>query len=497
MAACKRIVGIQFYAPTAAAIAASSVCQVTSSTVYERNLPRVDGVNDTRMGTVDRRLRCGTCRLDLVDCQGHHGHLALAAPMYHPFYVDQVYKTLRIVCYFCSAALSGGAPPDAPSKDTFKALAKKSQRPTRCCGVCDAPQPQWAKTKTAITVSWPDAARAKLQEQGHGEVADLPFTPYHAWLILRKVSADDAAALGFSDHTHPEALILRTLVVPPPCIRPSIMATSGSRNVGMDDVTVLLNDIVKANIGLQAAMLAGGSEDDYVGYLLKPPAEHAPAAAKVQEAIDVYIREDPSTLSNGRHSHGNTKRKNLAQRLKGKEGRVRANLSGKRVDYSARTVISPEAELDIDQLGIPEHVALTLTVKERVTDFNKDALWRAILIGPRALGGATAIVYANGTTVRLDTCTMRERLVLRPGDQVERTVRDDDIVAFNRQPTLHRLSMLGFRTKIMPGRTFRLPVPVTTGFNADYDGEALDDAVVTGRLRRIAVNRGREKRVTP
>lgn len=492
MTACKKIVGIQFFAPSAAAITQSSVCQVTSSTVYERNLPRADGVNDTRMGTVDRRLRCGTCRLDLVACQGHHGHLSLAAPMYHPFFVDQVYKTLRMVCYFCSTVLSTGQPPDTPNKDTFKALAKKSQRPTRCCGVCDAPQPQWAKTKTVITVTWSDGAQAKLREQGHDDVVQLPFTPYHAWLILRRITDDDAACLGFSGHTHPEALILRTLVVPPPCIRPSIMATSGSRNMGMDDVTVLLNDIVKANIALQGVMSAGGSEDDYVGYLLKPPPEHAAAAAKVQESIDVYIRDDPSTVSNGRHSHGNTKRKNLAQRLKGKEGRVRSNLSGKRVDYSARTVISPEAELDIDQLGIPQHVALTLTVKERVTDFNKDALWRAILAGPRAIGGATAVVYANGTTVRLDTCTMRERLVLHPGDQVERTLRDNDMVVFNRQPTLHKLSMLGFRTKIMPGKTFRLPVVVTTGFNADFDGELL------GRPRLvIAVNRGREKRVTP
>jgi len=474
MAQLHRISSIRFHAPTSEDIVRSSVCAVTSSTVYERNLPKADGVNDTRMGTVDRRLRCGTCRLDLAACQGHHGHLALAAPAYHPYFVEHVYKTLRMVCYFCSAVLTSTS--GELGKEAFKALAKRSARPTRCCGVCGCPQPAWARVKTAITLTWPEAAAKKLAEQGHGDVLGLPFTPYHAWLILRRITATDAAALGYEPTcTHPEALVLRTLVVPPPCIRPSIMASAGSRNMGMDDITVLLNDIVKANAGLAAVMAAGGANDDYVGYLLSAPsAEHAEAAARLQEAIDVYIREDPASVANGRHSHGNTKRRNLAQRLKGKEGRVRANLSGKRVDFSARTVISPEAELDIDELGVPEHVALTLTTRETVCAHNRDSLWRAILAGPRARGGARAVIYQSGVTIRLDTCTMRERLCLSDGDVVERTLRDGDWAVFNRQPTLHRLSMLGFRTRIMPGRTFRLPVPVTTGFNADFDGDEMN-----------------------
>jgi len=305
---------------------------------------------------------------------------------------------------------------------------------------------------------------------GQQDVASLTFTPYHAWLILKRVSVEDSNTLGFSC-THPEHLILRTLVVPPPCIRPSIMATAGSRNMGMDDVTVLLNDVVKANLQLKTVMDRGKADDDIIGYLLKPQAEFVEAAAKLQETIDVYIREDPASITNGRHSHGNAKRKNLAQRLKGKEGRVRANLSGKRVDHSARTVISPEAELDIDELGVPEHVAQTLTMREIVSPFNKEAMWKAILAGTKVRGGARSIIYKDGTTVRLDTCTMRERLQLDYGDVVERTLRDGDAIVFNRQPTLHKLSMLGFKARIMPGKTFRLPVPVTTGFNADFDGE--------------------------
>ena len=481
----KRIVGIQFYVPSAESIVASSVCGVTSATVYERNLPKPDGVNDTRMGTVDRRLRCGTCRQDLATCQGHHGHLALAAPMYHPYFVEHVYKTLRMVCYFCSALLTNTAVPVAGGKEHFKSLAKRTSRPTRCCTAvhdtpdgpkpCGAPQPQWSRTKTKISVSWSEAALKKLDELGHSEMASLTFTPFHAWLILRRISDADATTLGFDvRHTRLENLILRTLVVPPPCIRPSIMATTGSRNMGMDDVTILLNDIVKANIVLNVMMEADSADDDIVGYLLKPTPAFVEAANKLQEAIDVYIREDPSSVQNGRHSHGNSKRRNLAQRLKGKEGRVRANLSGKRVDYSARTVISPDAELDIDQFGVPEHVAQTLTIRETVFPLNKEAMWAAILAGPKARGGARSIIYKDGTMVRLDTCTMRERLHLNDGDVVERTLRDGDMMVFNRQPTLHKLSMLGFRAKIMPGKTFRLPVPVTTGFNADYDGDELN-----------------------
>lgn len=140
--------------------------------------------------------------------------------------------------------------------------------------------------------------------------------------------------------------------------------------------------------------------------------------------------------------------KAIAQRLKGKEGRVRGNLMGKRVDFSARTVITPDPNLAIDQVGVPRSVALTLTVPERVTNFNMDKMAEYVRRGPDEHPGAKYIIREDGT--RVDLRYMRNTIDqhLQPGYIVERHLKDDDVIVFNRQPTLHKMSMMGHRVKV-------------------------------------------------
>uniref|UniRef100_A0A669Q9Y2 DNA-directed RNA polymerase subunit n=1 Tax=Phasianus colchicus TaxID=9054 RepID=A0A669Q9Y2_PHACC len=147
--------------------------------------------------------------------------------------------------------------------------------------------------------------------------------------------------------------------------------------------------------------------------------------------------------------------KSLKQRLKGKEGRVRGNLMGKRVDFSARTVITPDPNLAIDQVGVPRSIAANMTFAEIVTPFNIDR-------------------YVAGGAVWVSGCLPMGLTVVSGCFQVERHMCDGDIVIFNRQPTLHKMSMMGHRVRILPWSTFRLNLSVTTPYNADFDGDEMN-----------------------
>ncbi|XP_015756612.1 PREDICTED: DNA-directed RNA polymerase II subunit RPB1-like [Acropora digitifera] len=166
--------------------------------------------------------------------------------------------------------------------------------------------------------------------------------------------------------------------------------------------------------------------------------------------------------------------KSVKQRLKSKEGRVRGNLMGKRVDFSARAVITPDPNLSIDQVGVPRTIAQNLTFPEIVTPFNIDSMQELVRRGNNQYPGAKYIIRDNGERVDLRFHPKPSDLHLQFGYRVERHIRDDDVIIFNRQPTLHKMSMMGHRVKILPWSTFRLNLSVTTPYNADFDGDEMN-----------------------
>ncbi|MDW0119454.1 MAG: DNA-directed RNA polymerase subunit A', partial [Nitrososphaeraceae archaeon] len=168
--------------------------------------------------------------------------------------------------------------------------------------------------------------------------------------------------------------------------------------------------------------------------------------------------------------------KTLTQRLKGKEGRFRGSLSGKRVDFSSRTVISPDPNLTISDVGVPVDVAKKLTIPETVNDWNIEDLKKMITNGPNDYPGANYIIRTDGVKIRLDYVTDRTILAdsIGPGYIVERHLRDGDAVIFNRQPSLHRMSIMAHYVKVLPYRTFRLHPAVCPPYNADFDGDEMN-----------------------
>ena len=288
----------------------------------------------------------------------------------------------------------------------------------------------------------------------------VSLTAEKALSILKKISDEDMVSMGFSPlYSRPEWFILTVLPVPPPPVRPGIMMDSTMR--GEDDLTHKLNDILKSSIALKKHETDGSPahiQNEFEQLL----------QFHVATYIDNEIPGQPQALQkSGRPL------KSIRARLKGKEGRLRGNLMGKRVDFSARTVISPDPNLGLDELGVPKSIALTLTVPETVTPFNVEKLTKLVRNGPKQHPGARFVVREDGQRIDLRFAN-RSELTLYKGFVVERHLSDGDVVLFNRQPSLHKMSMMAHRVKVMPYSTFRLNLSVTTPYNADFDGDEMN-----------------------
>lgn len=454
-----------------------AVCRVTEPTMYAQNLPVANGCMDHRMGSVDRRLACGTCRRSVHDCPGHFGVIQLGYPVYHQGYIDLVLKILKCVCYYCSALLVNDVGVEqlramtSQSKDPKKrlkiALAFSKKRVCPSCGGCN---PTYSKQGLAIRT---DFSKVTFDDPAEAAYCSTrPFSSADARTILRCIPDSDVALLGFNpEKTRPELFLISSLAVCPPIVRPSVVISEGSKARGQDDLTSKLCDIIKSSSTLKSVLAKEASSIPGVG--LSVAAQQA--VADVMFHVATLMCND---IRGERHSYQRSglPSKSVTSRLKGKEGRIRGSLMGKRVDFSSRSVISPDPQMDVDQVGVPEKVAVILTVPERVTDRNIQTLRARVRVGPGRLSGAHSVQRSGGSaTVLLEYADLdREVSALKVGDIVERPLQDGDIVLFNRQPSLHKGSFMGFRVKVMSQSTFRINLACTPSLNADCDGDEMN-----------------------
>eukprot|EP00004_Rigifila_ramosa_P010589 TRINITY_DN224_c0_g1_i4.p1 TRINITY_DN224_c0_g1~~TRINITY_DN224_c0_g1_i4.p1 ORF type:complete len:1755 (+),score=386.55 TRINITY_DN224_c0_g1_i4:589-5265(+) len=280
--------------------------------------------------------------------------------------------------------------------------------------------------------------------------------------------------MGFSpEYGRPEWMIIVNMPVPPPQVRPAVIADGGSR--GEDDLTYFLTQIIVANNTLRRQKANGSALHQLKDLIMV-----------LQTVTSSYI--DNETPGNARLVHRKSGRplKSIRQRLKGKEGRVRGNLMGKRVDFTARTVITPDPNLSIDQVGVPRSMALNLTVPEVVNRYNITRLQKLVQNGAEAYPGAKYIIRPDGK-INLKYARRQTDLHLEYGYTVERHLQDGDFVIFNRQPSLHKMSMMGHRVKVLPYSTFRLNLSVTTPYNADFDGDEMNMHVAQSLQTRAEI----------
>lgn len=516
-----------------------SVCEVLHPNLYTKNLPKRNGINDPRMGTVDRRMFCATCFCSVAQCNGHLGHIELAFPVYHVGYLNTILKILRSHCFFCCKILLDVEDNNIQQilktkrgKYRFHVLTDLIKKSRRECFHCNGPQPlyervglkitckfsekQWdhftescveiesqIQTMTSMTPMTPTSTvvqgsedtkamevhsarnekiaslQAKLKELQDEQKfcldhSDKNFTPREARNILEHIDMTDLGILGFSsEKSRPEYMILEVLLVPPPIMRPDIMVSEGSHARGHNDLTQKLKDIVKANIALRET-LHSGTESKTVN-----EEKFAENLDLLQYHIATYMDNEIRGQKPALQRSGAPMR-SLASRWKRKGGRIRGNLMGKRVNFSARTVISPECLRDIDWIGTPEEIALGLTFPETVHRKNIEALTKRVNIGPGKIDGAASIEKRDGGGhIDLSFCDSTQsknvqHTQLNYGDKVHRYLQTHDIVLVNRQPSLHKPSIMAHKVKLNKLKTLQLNLSCTTPYNADFDGDEMN-----------------------
>jgi DNA-directed RNA polymerase subunit A' len=429
---------------------------VTPDTYDEDGYPIEAGLMDPRLGVIDPGLRCRSCGSKGGDCQGHFGHINLARPVVHVGFADTIHKILRSTCSECGRVLLSDTEID-DYREKIESRLKNEESIT-------------ALVKAVYTTARRDKCPHCEEEQEDIKIdkpvsiveGNYKLTPSEVRERLEKIPEEDYLFIGINTEVaRPEWMVLTVLPVPPVTVRPSITLETGERSE--DDLTHKLVDILRINQRLKENMEAGAPQlivEDLWELL--------------QYHVTTYFDNEASGVPPARHRSGRPL-KTLAQRLKGKEGRFRSNLSGKRVNFSARTVISPDPNISINEVGVPEMIAKEVTVPIYVTEWNMEDMKKYILNGPNKHPGANYVIRPDERKIRVYDET-KEAIIekLEPGFIVERHLMNGDVVLFNRQPSLHRMSMMAHEVKVLPHKTFRLNLCVCPPYNADFDGDEMN-----------------------
>tara|TARA_Y100000816_G_scaffold291796_1_gene284407 strand:- start:838 stop:5418 length:4581 start_codon:yes stop_codon:yes gene_type:complete len=483
-----KINNIQFGVLSNEMILKLSTVEVTEGAYYDSNGdPKINGLFDPRMGVTERGKRCKTCEQDYITCPGHLGHINLAKPVFNLQFEDAIMKISKMVCVRCSKLLVNKnhsiiknlIKSNKDNKQRFNKLKqlilnKKIER----CGIvdengdklldnggCGAVQPTKYLNKLRegfISFEWKSDELKTVVNLSTDKITQN-LTPEMVLLLFKKISAEDAEVMGFNKKwCLPHWLIFQNFPVIPPCDRPSVRQYNGQRCE--DDITQKYNDIIKHNNELRNLLSSS----------TPVPEQHVISYTNmVQYHISALMNNNDKKLPIS-YTRSGRPIKSIAERLKGKDGRVRSNLMGKRVDFSARSVIGPDANLDIGKLGVPKEIAMNLTYPEIVNKYNITAMYKLIKNGNKIYPGAKSIKSIKDDRLRLIEYCNQDEIVLEYGDIINRHLQNDDYVLFNRQPSLHKMSMMAHRIQVMPGKTFRLNTDVCKPYNADFDGDEMN-----------------------
>eukprot|EP00505_MAST-04D_sp_SCG-Rhode-Island_P002693 Stramenopile-MAST_4_protein_2693 len=502
----KKISAISFNMMSGQDIVSASELQIIQRELYQIGTrhPKAFGVLDRRLGVSrpDGNTNCSTCFKQMKDCPGHFGYIQLQLPCFHIGYFKHCIEILQAICKDCSRILlnpvdrlqhlqkirtrdSHWSVDAKARKDAWKWVVEKCKRVHSCpyCGSMNGSVKKMPGQKTLKIVHEKyKKGKAKLLDSREKYLSTFAtareknkdmdthldkmehedLTPLRVHDLFSAVIDPDLEILYLSDKARPEWLLFTNVPVPPACIRPSVVNRStGASNE--DDLSTMLAEVVHINESLNMTMRKGATLK-----VLSEQWDH------MQVELAQYINSDLPGLPPGMNMsfkpiYG------LCQRLKGKQGRFRGNLSGKRVDFSARTVISPDPNLAITEVGVPELVAMKLTYPEKVNRYNYQRLRRAVMNGADTYPGANFIGKLGGFKQMLKYGDLgTHALNLSVGDVVERHLIDGDIVLFNRQPSLHKVSIMAHEAHIVKDRTFRFNECVCSPYNADFDGDEMN-----------------------
>ncbi|NEU57954.1 DNA-directed RNA polymerase subunit A' [Halorussus sp. MSC15.2] len=503
---------------------------ITADTYDDDGFPIDMGLMDPRLGVIDPGLECKTCGKHSGSCNGHFGHIELAAPVIHVGFTKLIRRLLRGTCRNCSRLLLTDEEKEKyESKltrtrelgndltDVTKSAIREARKKDRCpyCGevqydINHEKPTTYYEVQQVLTSEYSEIIASAMQgdeeedrePMAPQELSDLTdidlsrindimsgeFRPRESdrkaiekaldidlteedmnklmpsdirdW--FEDIPDEDVETLGInSDRSRPEWMILTVLPVPPVTARPSITLDNGQRSE--DDLTHKLVDIIRINQRFMENREAGAPQ-----LIIEDLWE------LLQYHVTTFMDNEISGTPPARHRSGRPL-KTLSQRLKGKEGRFRGSLSGKRVNFSARTVISPDPTLSLNEVGVPERVAREMTQTMNVTERNKEEARRYVANGPEGHPGANYVKRPDGRRLKVTEKNCEELSTkVEAGWEVNRHMVDGDIVIFNRQPSLHRMSIMAHEVVVMPYKTFRLNTVVCPPYNADFDGDEMN-----------------------
>ncbi|CDK39528.1 DNA-directed RNA polymerase subunit A' [Halorubrum sp. AJ67] len=503
---------------------------ITADTYDDDGYPIDMGLMDPRLGVIDPGLECRTCGSHSGSCNGHFGHIELAAPVIHVGFTKLIRRLLRSTCRECGKLALDEAQRDEfrdryerakelgdDEHDVLKAAVRQARKASTCpfCGepqadikhekpttyyevqdvlsgdyserIAAAMQPDEEEddpgTSPQELAEETDIALDRINEIMAGEfrprkddrraiekALDVDLTEEDMNKLMpsdirdwfEDIPDEDLEVLGIdSEHSRPEWMILTVLPVPPVTTRPSITLDNGQRSE--DDLTHKLVDIIRINQRFMENREAGAPQ-----LIIEDLWE------LLQYHVTTFVDNEISGTPPARHRSGRPL-KTLSQRLKGKEGRFRGSLSGKRVNFSARTVISPDPTLSLNEVGVPDRVAMEMTQTLNVTERNVEEARQYVRNGPEAHPGANYVRRPDGRRLKVTEKNCEELAEkVEPDWEVNRHLVDGDIVIFNRQPSLHRMSIMAHEVVVMPYKTFRLNTVVCPPYNADFDGDEMN-----------------------
>lgn len=447
------ILKVQFGISNPADIVAHSAVEV----VNDKGQAVPGSVFDPRFGVIDNGKRCPTCKQTNVGCPGHFGHMRMARPVYLYQFFDNVRHLLQVVCMNCSHPyLPDEILETLPTETRMEDVREKTtnyKNKHRTCDTCNTPVFRKVdKVENSVASLEGRLFGSKDEEE---EPAPVPIHPELVLRCFQRISDSHVEMLGYSKFSRPDWMMCTILAVPPLTVRPSVVMDDNQRME--DDLTHKLISIVRANQRLQDKIDKGEN------------AEMLDECTKLlQYEVATYVDNDIKGLPQSTQRSGRPL-KTLKSRMGAKTGRVRGNLMGKRVDFSARSVITPDANIALDELGVPLEIAMNLTIPEIVSNDNRDRLISMIRNGPTKHPGAKSVYLKDECKSISLRYVNPDTIALKNGDVVHRHMMDGDAVLFNRQPSLHKGSMECHRAVILPYSTFRLNLSSCRNYNADFE----------------------------
>jgi DNA-directed RNA polymerase II subunit RPB1 len=456
-----KIIGMQFCILSPEEIRRNSVVEITSRDTYINNKPVIGGLFDPRMGVLEPGTICPTDGMTYIDTPGYFGHIELARPVFSIQHIKDIMKICKCVCFKCSKLLVNKNQHrhvlNWAASDRWDYVSRLAAKVRRCgestedgCG-CRQPSAIKLVDMATLIASWENIDT----EDEAGQKVTMRLTPEIVLKIFKRISDDDVSFMGFSPTwSRPDWMIMQVLPVAPPAVRPSVKHDAQQRSE--DDLTHIYSNIIKTNNLLKEKM---NNPETHVNVIES-------WYSVLQHSVAMIVNNKIKGIAPMAQRSGRPLQC-IMGRLNSKNGRIRGNLMGKRVDFSARSVITGDPNLSIRQLGVPMKIAKNITKPLTVNDRNRDFLLKLVQNGPDVYPGAKILERKNGENISLRYVD-RMSIRLENGDIVHRHMMDGDAVLFNRQPSLHRMSMMCHIVKVMEmGDTFRINVGVTKPYNAD------------------------------